>query len=221
MLSKKQLKNRALIFISIAGLILIGLAFLVHYHNVLGLDVFLSKDLQAEGDTPERKTFIYHVLYAISLFGKPLIAGIMTVAISLLFLFYKYYRESIYMIVTPISALIGSLVKLIVNRPRPTTDLVQVLANETEASFPSGHVLFYTVFFGLLFVLLIFTPKIPKAIRYLLQGASLFLIASVSFSRVYLGVHWVTDTVGGYLLGLIILVSFLYFYFRPKLKRKA
>jgi undecaprenyl-diphosphatase len=218
MLTKKQLKNRALIFASIAGVILIGLAFLVHYHNVLGLDVFLSKDLQAEGDTPERKTLLYHILYGISLFGKPLIAGIMTVVISLLFLFYKYYRESIYIILTPISVLIGSMVKLIVNRPRPSADLVKILITEGETSFPSGHVLFYTVFFGLLFILLIFTPKIPKAIRYLLQGASLFLIISISFSRVYLGVHWVTDTVGGYLLGLIILISFLYFYFNPKLK---
>ncbi|MCX6808302.1 MAG: phosphatase PAP2 family protein [Candidatus Berkelbacteria bacterium] len=217
-MTKDKLKKFATLMIVFFGIILIVLAILVHFRNILGTDIFLSKDLQAEGDTPERQTIIYHTLYAISLFGKPLISAIMVALFALLFWIYKYYRETIYIIFTPLSVLINSLVKIVVNRPRPTADLVKILAIETDKSFPSGHVNFYTVFFGFLIITLFFTPKIPKAIRYFVQVASIILIISISFSRVYLGVHWVTDTLGGYLLGGIILCFFIYFYLRPKLK---
>lgn len=209
-----KLKPVAIILLVIAAAVFVGLAILVHYHNVFGADIFLSKDLQAEGDTPERRTIIYRTLYAISLFGKPLIASIGVAMAGLLFFLYRHYREAIYILLTPVSAIINSGVKLVVGRPRPSSNLVQILATEHDASFPSGHVSFYTVFFGLLFILLFYTPNIPKIIRWIVQAISLFLIITISLSRVYLGVHWVTDTIGGYLLGLIILSGFLYFYFR-------
>lgn len=207
-----SLKKIAIALMIIMAVVLVALAILVHYHNVLGTDIFLSKDLQAEGDTPERKTLIYHLLYTISLFGKPLISAVVVAFFALMFWFYKYYRETIYILLTPISVLINTVVKIIVNRPRPTSNFVQILMAESDQSFPSGHVNFYTVFFGFLFIALFFTPKIPKLVRFLVQIVSVFLIITISFSRVYLGVHWVTDTIGGYLLGLIILGFFLYFY---------
>jgi len=215
-MSNQKLKQIALFLILSLGLILIALAILVRYHNVLGTDVFLSRDLQSGGNDPVRKTLIYDLLYGVSLFGKPVIAAIMVGLISLLFWAYKYYRETIYILLTPVASLVNSAVKIIVGRPRPPANLVDVLAIETDKSFPSGHVNFYTVFFGLLFVLLFFTPKIPKFARYSLQMISIFLMTSVSFSRVYLGVHWATDTVGGYLLGSVILCFFLYFYLKQK-----
>lgn len=216
-----KLKPISIVLLVIAAIVFIGLAILVHYHSVFGTDIFLSKDLQAEGDSPERRTMIYRTLYAISLFGKPLIASITVGIAGLLLVLYRHYREAIYILLTPISALVNSVVKIMVGRPRPSSSLVQILATEHDASFPSGHVNFYTVFFGLLFIILFYTPNIPKAIRWLIQAISLFLIISISFSRVYLGVHWVTDTIGGYLLGLITLAVFLYFYFQPKVSEKS
>lgn len=215
-MTNSKIKKIALFLFAVLAIVLVALAVLVHYHNTLGLDVFLSRDLQAEGDTPERQTLIYHILYIVSLFGKPLISGIMVGLAALLFWSYKYYRETIYVLLTPIGVAINSLVKIIVNRPRPSANIVKILITETDRSFPSGHVNFYTIFFGFLFVVLFFTPRMPKTLRYLIQAFSLFLIITISFSRVYLGVHWVTDTIGGYLLGLIILSVFLYYYFKSK-----
>jgi undecaprenyl-diphosphatase len=220
-LKRSKFKKIAVILMIMMVIVFIILAILVHYHNVLGTDIFLSKDLQAEGDTPERRTLLYHILYTISLFGKPLISAIIVAFFALLFWFYKYYRETIYILLTPISVLANSIVKIMVNRPRPTSNFVQILMVETDKSFPSGHVNFYTVFFGFLFVSLFFTPKIPKLIRWIVQAVSVFLIIAISFSRVYLGVHWATDTVGGYLLGLITLSIFLYFYLRPKSQQSS
>jgi len=197
-----------------AGIIFVVLAVLVRYHNIWGLDIFLSHDLQAEGDTPERRTIIYQLLYCVSLFGKPLIAAAMVIFFAVIFWLYKYYREAVYVLFTPLAALVNSIVKIIVDRPRPTANFVQILATETDTSFPSGHVNFYTVFFGFLFACLFFVPRIPKFVRYFIQIISIFLIVAISFSRVYLGVHWVSDTIGGYLLGLLILVVLLFFYLR-------
>lgn len=217
-MTNAQFKKTSLYLLVGSAIILIALAILVRYHNVFGLDVFLSRDLQAEGDTPERRTLIYRTLYAISFFGKPVIAGLLIAFFAVFFWLYKYYRESIYILLTPIASIVNSIVKVIVNRPRPSGDLVNILAIENSQSFPSGHVNFYTVFFGFLFCALFFTPLIPRTLRLIVQAISIFLVISISFSRVYLGVHWVSDTIGGYLLGLMILSVFLYLYLKPKLK---
>lgn len=219
-MTNKKLKKIAFSFIILTGVSLVALAILVHFRSILGTDIFLSSDLQSGGETPERRTVIYHILYTISLFGKPIIAGVAVFAAGLLFWKYKYYRETIYILLTPISGIVNSLIKLIVNRPRPTSNLVEIWVQESGKSFPSGHVTFYTVFFGLIFVVLFFAGRIPKTVRIPLQALSLFLIITVSFSRIYLGAHWLSDTIGGYLLGALVLSIFLYFYLKPKLPTK-
>lgn len=206
----KRISNLLLI---IAAISFIALAIFVHYHKVLGLDVFLSRDLQAEGDTASRQTLIFDFFYAVSFIGKTLIAAILVFLVALGFWLLKYYRETIFCLLTPIAAAINSGIKLIVNRPRPIDGIVNVVSPEMDASFPSGHVVFYTVFFGFLIATMFFTPKIPKWLRIIICIISAGLIISVSFSRVYLGAHWATDVVAGYLEGFILLFLLLYFYF--------
>jgi len=211
-----SLKKFALVLLSIMVVVLIVLAIAVHYHNVFNTDIFLSKDLQSEGDTQQKQTLIYQILYYVSLFGKPVISAIMVAIIALMFWVYGYFRETVYTLLTPLAVAANTLLKLIINRPRPSAQFVQILADETTQSFPSGHVVFYTVFFGFLFTALFFTKKISTTIRYVLQVLSIILIISISFSRVYLGVHWVTDTIGGYLFGGIFLMVMLYIYLKAK-----
>lgn len=221
MVKKNNLKQILIISISVMSVLFVALAIFVHYHQVLSTDILLSHDLQAQGDTLARQALIYHTFYDISLLGTPIISTICVLCFSLMFYLYRYYRETIFILLTPIAALINSIIKIIVNRQRPTADFVQVLSLETDKSFPSGHVNFYTVLFGFLFVVLFFTPRIPKSVRWLIQIVSLFLILTISFSRVYLGVHWATDTIGGYLLGLILLGGFCYLYFKKMIGRSA
>jgi undecaprenyl-diphosphatase len=209
-----SLKKFALVLLSLMVVALIALAIAVHYHHIFNADIFLSKDLQSEGDTPEKQTLIYQMLYYVSLFGKPVIAAVMVAIIGLMFWVYGYFRETVYILLTPLASVANTLLKIIINRPRPSASFVQILATETDPSFPSGHVVFYTVFFGFLFVALHFAKKIPATIRYVLQVLSIILIISISFSRVYLGVHWVTDTIGGYLFGGICLVLMVYYYLK-------
>lgn len=98
------------------------------------------------------------------------------------------------------TAALGQLIKLIVHRPRPGKDLVTVLTELKDYSFPSGHVLTYTVFFGFLFFLTYSLLK-PSSGRLILLILSGLLVGLVGISRIYLGNHWASDVAGAYLLG--------------------
>ena len=94
------------------------------------------------------------------------------------------------------SALLGTVLKYLIHRPRPTPDLVSIYAIESSPSFPSNHALISLVFFGLL--ALFIKNKMAKTILCL----TIFL---VGISRIYLGVHWTSDVLGGFFLGGVIL----------------
>ena len=98
----------------------------------------------------------------------------------------------------PIGA--GNLLKLAVGRSRPEYLLLDVAP--TSLSFPSGHALFATIFLGLLVWLAEDSIQSPM-IRRSVQVALGLLILAVGWSRVYLGLHWPSDVIGGYMYGLL------------------
>jgi undecaprenyl-diphosphatase len=204
----------ALFFLAIIAVIVLGV--LVHYRNVLGTDLFLSRDLQAGGSSQGTRTAIYYFLYFISVFGKPVIATICVLLATFGFWLTKNYREAIFVIFSSFAVVVNYLVKLLVNRPRPTQNLVQIFAKENDPSFPSGHVVFYVVFFGFLMIALSKSKNIPACYHLVIKILSTILIVFVSFSRIYLGVHWATDTIGGYLLGAVLLTVLTYFYLNKR-----
>lgn len=90
-----------------------------------------------------------------------------------------------------VQGLAVTLIKLVVARPRPPQQLWAGYAVYTR-SFPSGHTTATMVFFGIIALL---------ATRYVVRIVCLLGILGVAFSRVYLGYHYVSDVVGGWLLG--------------------
>jgi undecaprenyl-diphosphatase len=78
--------------------------------------------------------------------------------------------------------------------------LVHVVQQLNDPSFPSGHVLLYTAFFGFLLFLayMLLKPSFSRTFLLVILGS---LVALVGLSRIYLGNHWASDVTGAYLLG--------------------
>ena len=90
------------------------------------------------------------------------------------------------------------VIKLVVMRPRPANCLISTAG----WSFPSGHATMATIFFLLLVYLhRVKTFNIIK--EALLLSIVILLILLVGISRIYLGVHWLSDVFGGYALGSV------------------
>lgn len=95
------------------------------------------------------------------------------------------------------SSVLNGIVKGLVHRLRP--DLVDPVAQELGLSFPSGHA--QAAIVGYAVLLLVFLPVLRGAWRGTAFTVAVLMVLLVGFSRVALGVHYVSDVVGGYALG--------------------
>ena len=100
---------------------------------------------------------------------------------------------------------LSTLMKIAVARARP--DLWVALVSETSYSFPSGHTVMATVFFGGL-AATVFHLSRDRLARALAAGGAFLFASGVAVTRVYLGAHWATDTIAGMLTGLIWVVVY-------------
>ena len=101
--------------------------------------------------------------------------------------------------------LLQFIVKEIVDRPRPTTDLVDLRAGYTSPSFPSGHTMSPTYLYGFLAAAALASP-LPAGARAATAGGVVAFLALGGLANVWLGVHWSSDVIGGYLWALAVLV---------------
>ncbi len=90
----------------------------------------------------------------------------------------------------------GSFLKTLVARARP--DEFMRAVTETTFSFPSGHAIASVVLYG--FIAFIFSRRYPEYRKAALVAAGITIVL-IGFSRLYLGVHFPTDVLAGYLLG--------------------
>lgn len=127
-----------------------------------------------------------------------LIIGL-TIAFVIFLFFKKRYADGLWFGGTILfgAAIATKIMKELFGRERPQFN--QLIEKTTE-SFPSGHATGTTVFYGLIAVIaIIFIQRLGR--RWLVAGVALLIIAFVLVSRVYLGVHYPTDVIGGLLFG--------------------
>ena len=119
------------------------------------------------------------------------------------------------------STLLNQALKIIVRRPRPN---INPLAVENSFSFPSGHTMIMVVIGGIL-IYLLWQKRGDNAkcntkciVRNIILTVIICLIAiTVMFSRIYLGVHYFSDIIGGITSGLLFLfISYYYYTFKFK-----
>ncbi len=140
----------------------------------------------------------------------PVAVGVTAAVVSLLWVI-KRRVDAVYIVaITLGSFLINPLVKDLVDRPRPTTDLVDVTQELSSRSFPSGHVLSAATFYGLLLLYCYASGVRPRWALRIVQVFLAALILGMGFSRVYLGVHWPSDALGAYVFGGLFLVGIVW-----------
>lgn len=131
-----------------------------------------------------------------------------------LFTIVRLWGAVVAIVLLPAGGLINEAVgTLLVARERPHLDsLTRTSSNWQEHSFPSGHVMGALLLYGLFFVI---ARKIPvRPARFAVQTASIVILASASFERLWDGAHWPSDVIGAYSLGGLILIGLIEIYHR-------
>ena len=170
----------------------------------------------------QHKSNVLHwVSVALGELGKPYFVAIKALLPAVLLIFYNYRREGLFLMATLLADIANLILKNIFNRPRPTADVAQVLIEARNAGFPSGHTVNFIVYFGFLLVLLPMAKNINSFWRSVIAGLLLFLIFIGPFSRIYAGMHWPSDIVGGGFFGTIFLAMMCYAWFTNAQKHQS
>ena len=131
--------------------------------------------------------------------GGPTVVTLIAVAVSgFLLIDGKRFAALLMLASVGGGALLSSVLKLGIDRPRP--DLVAHLVEVSTASFPSGHAMLSAVIYLTLGALLS-RVEAPRRVKIYVLAVAVFLTFLVGLSRIYLGVHWPTDVLAGWCAG--------------------
>ena len=207
-----QTRRWGLILLAVYGILLALftlLAVWVAYNPVLAIDVTITRAFQ-ENQSP----WLRYTMIAASFIGNvsALSLGLIILAAVLFWMVDLRLEAIMVVVVSATSALLNWLIKLVVARPRPSASLVEIIQATSGQSFPSGHVMSYVAFWGLLFSLGVILFRGKRWWRTALLIISALLVVLVGPSRIYLGDHWATDVLGAYLIGGLLLSLSLWIY---------
>ncbi len=183
--------------------------FLGIIQDVLASEAIVSADLRianllAYFRSPElTKVFLW-----ITLLGKWQIVIGSAIIVSAILWFWKKRDYIVYLwLALAADEIFNYLGKLLVHRDRPANPAYL----ENSFSFPSGHAMVAVIFYGFLAYIWI---RHMKNWKYKVNAffACLVVVLAIGFSRLYLGVHYVSDVWGGYLLGFLILMTVIALY---------
>lgn len=186
------------------------LAILAKRYRYFPADVGITRVLQK----PNAKAYDA-MMHAVSELGWRWISVGTRASLTTLMWAAGFRMESAFTFSTWSGDLMTIAIKTRVLRPRPTKDLVRVMGELGEASFPSGHVVHYVTFYGFLFYLVFIHLKqrwFRTALLTLLAG----IILLVGPSRIYMGHHWPSDVGGAYLVGTLWLGVIIIAYLETK-----
>lgn len=185
---QKKYKLLSIIFSTLFVLV----AILVKFDLLTTFDTFVYEMIiQFQSD---RLTFFFR---QITRFGN----GEIVIAIALLFLLIRKKLAIFCLINIILNNLLNNGLKFLMMRIRPN---ILRLIEIGGYSFPSGHAMISMAFYGLL-IYFVYRLKYFKNIKILLYCVFVLIILLVGISRIYLGVHYASDVVGGYLASLAYL----------------
>lgn len=190
--------------VSLAGVLLLGVLFALvltlvaaRWAPLRTLDVAV---VDAVNDEVSQQPTLATVLRVITDLGGTS-AAVVLVSLAVVWLLVRRLpRLAVYAAATGLGAAVLNVgVKALVDRARPLVDTP--VAAAPGGSFPSGHAMGSTIAYGVL--LLVFLPVVPSRFRRAVAAAVVTLVVAIGLTRIALAVHYPSDVLGGWLLGII------------------
>lgn len=192
----KENKKNIIFFISLLLFILI--TFAIFNENIKYLDELVHSHVLSI----KNKT-LTNILIIITNISSSLFLIILSI---ILLIIIKNKKIPLYISLNLICSFISSqIAKLIFTRDRP---LGINLIEASGFSYPSGHSMVSMAYFGFI-AYLIYKNNKSKLIKSILITTLIITILLIGFSRIYLGVHYLSDVVGGFLLAIVYLTTFI------------
>jgi undecaprenyl-diphosphatase len=167
---------------------------------------FDTKILQALRDPadpsrPIGPVWIEEPLLDLTAIGGSTVLGLVVVVVAGFLVLQTRYRTAIVVVITWCSGeLLNAVMKHVFNRPRPS--IVPHLRVVYTTSFPSGHAMESAIVYLTLAAILMRASQ-SRVTKIYILGIAVLLTALVGVSRVYLGVHYPTDVIGGWIVGFM------------------
>ncbi|HNR44355.1 MAG TPA: phosphatase PAP2 family protein [Methanofastidiosum sp.] len=190
----------SIVIVNIFSLIL----FFVIFLEVLSSGILVELDLFLNTAMPQiRNSFFTSLSILIDVIFDLISMIVISILLSV-FLLKRYCKKFalFFSMTITLDALVIIALKDINMRARPLNGII----SKTDFAYPSGHTADAVVFFGFL-TYLVMRKSESHIINGITISISSFMIILIGFSRLYLNVHWLTDVIGGFALGLFILTG--------------
>lgn len=144
---------------------------------------------------------LQHFMIGVTFLGQGSVLFIVVISVSIwLSLKQKFRTLWLWLLLALIATGSMECIKHLAHISRPS----MLLHNPSGWSYPSGHTTLSTAFYG--FIAYLLSHKINRHYRWLIYSCAISLITLIGLSRLYLGAHWLSDVIGGLLLGTICLL---------------
>jgi undecaprenyl-diphosphatase len=186
----------------------LGLSVAAHIFAVFPFDLRISHELQEM-----KNPVLAQVMQDVSILGETWLAIILIGSVSVFFVIRRQFLKAGFVLATASNFVLTSVLKVLVARPRPpdfSLNPADMFPLVNQYSFPSGHVLFFVVFFG--FIAYLAWLFDDRRVRTPIIAACGVLILLIGPSRVYLGAHWASDVLGSYIIGALWLFVLIFGY---------
>jgi len=177
----------------------VALSFTAHMFAFFPFDLKISHELQEV-----KNPLFASGMQWVSALGDTRVGIFLVGAVCALYIVRRQPLEAFFVLATLSNFALTAFLKVLVARPRPPDffmDPADFLSSVNQYSFPSGHVLFFVVFFGFVaYLAWLHQTGLSRLMVIAICGALIMLIGP---SRVYLGAHWASDVVGSYIIGVL------------------
>jgi membrane-associated phospholipid phosphatase len=200
----RRLATAIILLLTCAG----ALSLAAHLFMVFPFDLKITRELQ-EVQNPAFAA----IMQGVSELGEPWFEAVLITIVSAIFVARRQWLEAAFVVATASSVVLTSAIKVLVGRPRPPlfpVNPADFFLAINRYSFPSGHVLFFVVFFG--FIGYLAWVHLAGRTRMIVMAVCCALILLIAPSRVYLGAHWTSDVIGSYVIGVLWLIILVLAY---------